>query len=89
VGAARLRGEPEGLGRLRERAARAGFLVVAPTLPTADQFGGTVQNLGNNTRSLGHVAEVFDPAQADGRGAPGDDGRRLGASGLVASYVAA
>jgi hypothetical protein len=35
------------------RAARAGFLVVAPTLPTADLFGGTVQNLGNNTLFLG------------------------------------
>ena len=48
------------------RVARAGFLVVAPTLPTADLFGCTVQNVGNNPRFLNHVGEVFDPAPADG-----------------------
>jgi len=70
------------------RAARAGFLVVAPTLPTADLFGCTVQNLGNNPRFLNHVAEVFDPASADGR-RTGHGGRPVGAGAISASYVEA
>ncbi len=67
------------------RAAQAGFLVVAPTLPTADLFGCTVQNLGNNPRFLNHVAEVFDPAPSDG-GDRGVDSNPVGAGALAASY---
>ena len=67
------------------RAARAGFLVVALTLPTADLFGCTVQNLGNNPRFLNHVAEVFDPAPAEG-GDTGNDSNPVGAGALAASY---
>ncbi|NNH68509.1 alpha/beta hydrolase [Nocardia uniformis] len=36
-----------------------GFLVFAPTLPTANIFGCTVQNLGNNTNFLHNVADLF------------------------------
>lgn len=43
-------------------AAAAGFVVFAPTLPTADLFGCTVQNLGNNTRFLSNVAGLFATA---------------------------
>ena len=57
-------------------AAAAGFVVFVPTLPTADLFGCTVQNLGNNTRFLGNVASLFATA-----------GDPLGA--LSTSYAAA
>ena len=57
-------------------AAAAGFVVFVPTLPTADLFGCTVQNLGNNTRFLSNVASLFATA-----------GDPLGA--LSTSYAAA
>lgn len=57
-------------------AAAAGFVVFVPTLPTADLFGCTVQNLGNNTRFLSNVAGLFATA-----------GDPLGA--LSTSYAAA
>ena len=40
-------------------AAAAGFVVFAPTLPTANLFGCTVQSTGNNTRFLAGVANLF------------------------------
>ena len=70
------------------RAARAGFLVVAPTLPTADLFGCTVQNLGNNTRFLGHVATLFDRPAVDG-GVAVHPGTGVGAGALLASFLGA
>ncbi len=45
-----------------------GFLVFVTTLPSADLFGCTVQNLGNNTRFLSNIADLFGRA-ADPRGA--------------------
>ncbi|OPC79675.1 alpha/beta hydrolase [Embleya scabrispora] len=50
------------LGDLAGRYAAAGFLVFAPTLPSADLFGCTVSNLGNNTAFLDHVADLFGKA---------------------------
>ncbi|GID90784.1 alpha/beta hydrolase [Amorphoplanes digitatis] len=41
---------------LAEHYAAAGFLVFAPTLPSADIFGCTVSNLGNNNPFLNNVA---------------------------------
>jgi dienelactone hydrolase len=41
---------------LAEHYAAAGFLVFAPTLPSADLYGCTVNNLGNNTPFLNNVA---------------------------------
>ena len=41
------------------KAADAGFLVMATTLPTADLFGCTVENIGNNTDFLNNVASMF------------------------------
>jgi hypothetical protein len=43
-------------------AAAAGFVVFAPTLPTANLFGCTVQSLGDNTRFLTGVATLFAQA---------------------------
>lgn len=40
-------------------AAGAGFVVFAPTLPTANLFGCTVQSTGSNTRFLTGVAALF------------------------------
>ncbi|WP_280338945.1 alpha/beta hydrolase [Nocardia neocaledoniensis] len=43
--------------------AERGYLVFAPSLPFLDIHGCTLQNLGDNTGFLGHVAELFaDPA---------------------------
>ena len=39
--------------------AGAGALVVTTTLPTADMFGCTVENVGNNTLYLNNVADLF------------------------------
>ncbi|MGY2063419.1 hypothetical protein ACW9HQ_51715, partial [Nocardia gipuzkoensis] len=39
-----------------KKLAAQGFLVFAPTLPTADTFGCTLENLGNNTDFLHNVA---------------------------------
>ena len=41
------------------KAADAGFVVMATTLPSADLFGCTVQNIGNNTDFLNNVATMF------------------------------
>ena len=49
-------------------AADIGFVVFAPTLPSADLFGCTVQNLGNNSGFLRNVAGLF-AAAADHCGA--------------------
>ncbi|MEV6347401.1 alpha/beta hydrolase [Actinoplanes sp. NPDC051851] len=40
----------------------AGFLVVAPTLPSADIYGCTISNLGNNTVFLKSVAALLGTA---------------------------
>lgn len=51
--------------------AAQGFLVFAPTLPTANAFGCTLENLGNNTNFLHNVADLFgkavDPGDKLGR----------------------
>lgn len=56
---------------LASKYAGAGYLVFAPTLPTANLYGCTLQNLGNNTDFLGNVADLFakmsDPADKLGR----------------------
>ncbi|WP_194832942.1 alpha/beta hydrolase [Nocardia sp. XZ_19_369] len=52
--------------------AAQGFLVFAPTLPTANAFGCTVENLGNNTNFLHNVADLFGKAA--------DPGDKLGRS---------
>ncbi|MGW4247756.1 alpha/beta hydrolase [Nocardia sp. NPDC004722] len=52
--------------------AAQGFLVFAPTLPTANFFGCTLENLGNNTDFLHNVADLF--------GKSGDLGDKLGRS---------
>ncbi|RDI60591.1 alpha/beta hydrolase [Nocardia pseudobrasiliensis] len=45
-----------------KRFAARGFLVFAPTLPTANTFGCTLENLGNNTDFLHNVADLFGKA---------------------------
>ncbi|UGT44084.1 alpha/beta hydrolase [Nocardia yamanashiensis] len=52
--------------------AEQGFLVFAPTLPTANLLGCTIANLGNNTDFLHNVADLFGKA--------GDPGDKLGRS---------
>ncbi|MFA1547879.1 hypothetical protein [Actinomadura chokoriensis] len=56
---------------LASRYAGAGYLVFAPTLPTANLLGCTLQNIGNNTDFLGNVADLFakmgDPSDKLGR----------------------
>ncbi|MFB7719709.1 MULTISPECIES: hypothetical protein [unclassified Nocardia] len=42
--------------------AAQGFLVFAPTLPTANILGCTLENLGNNTDFLHNVADLFGKA---------------------------
>ncbi|WP_207947122.1 hypothetical protein [Actinomadura sp. 7K507] len=42
--------------------ASEGYLVFAPTLPSAHIFGCTLQNIGNNTDFLGNVADLFGKA---------------------------
>jgi hypothetical protein len=59
------------LGALATTLADAGALVVVTTLPTADMFGCTVENVGNNTLYLNNVADLFgkknDPNDKLGR----------------------
>ncbi|MGW0364697.1 alpha/beta hydrolase [Streptomyces sp. NPDC002990] len=52
----------EHLEDLARRYAAAGFVVFAPTLPSADMFGCTVSNIGNNTGFLDNVADLFGKA---------------------------
>ncbi|MFJ3666897.1 hypothetical protein ACIPSE_10625 [Streptomyces sp. NPDC090106] len=47
---------------LAEHYAAAGYLVFVPTLPSADIFGCTLQNLGNNKPFLNNVATWFSGA---------------------------
>jgi dienelactone hydrolase len=42
--------------------AGAGYLVFAPTLPSAHLLGCTLQNIGNNTDFLNNVADLFGKA---------------------------
>ena len=49
---------------LATKAGTQGFAVMATTLPTADLFGCTVQNLGNNTAYLNNVANLFASTSA-------------------------
>ncbi|MGW4797322.1 hypothetical protein ACWEPC_33365, partial [Nonomuraea sp. NPDC004297] len=66
-------GTKDGMADTARRFAAQGFLVFAPTLPSAHIFGCTLQNLGNNTGFLRNVAALFgDPA-----------------AGLAASFAAA
>lgn len=56
---------------LASKYAAAGYLVFAPTLPTANIFGCTLENIGDNTDFLGNVADLFakmgDPSDKLGR----------------------
>ncbi len=56
---------------LASKYAAAGYLVFTPTLPTANIFGCTLENIGNNTDFLGNVADLFvkmgDPSDKLGR----------------------
>ncbi len=66
--------------------AAAGYAVMATTLPTANLFGCTVQNVGNNRTFLNNIAGLFGSA-AGGSGAIvsgyNDAARRAGRSGLA------
>lgn len=53
--------------------AAAGYVAFATTLPTADMFGCTVENVGNNTLYLNNIATIFGQAGS-------------GSGALVASY---
>ncbi|AYF75491.1 alpha/beta hydrolase [Nocardia yunnanensis] len=55
-----------------QKFAERGFLVFAPTLPTANALGCTLENLGNNTDFLDNVADLF--------GKSADPGDKLGRS---------
>ncbi|MFI6480978.1 alpha/beta hydrolase [Nonomuraea sp. NPDC050663] len=78
--------------------AGAGFLVFAPTLPSADLFGCTVNNTGNNTDFLHNVADLFgkaaDPGDklgrsfADARAKAGRPGLGLPAKFVFAGHSA-
>ena len=63
-----------------------GYVVMATTLPTANLFGCTVQNIGNNTGFLDNIASLFGSA-AGGSGAIvsgfNDATNRAGRSGLA------
>ncbi len=52
------------LADLAEHYAAAGFAVFAPTLPSADIFGCTVSNLGNNAPFLNNVATWLGQANS-------------------------
>lgn len=52
------------LADLAEHYAAAGFVVFAPTLPSADIFGCTVSNLGNNAPFLNNVATWLGQANS-------------------------
>lgn len=58
----------------------AGFLVFAPTLPSADIYGCTVNNLGNNTVFLNSIAAWI--------GRAGDSGAALATSYAAAAKAA-
>ncbi|WP_436534232.1 alpha/beta hydrolase [Actinoplanes sp. HUAS TT8] len=65
---------------LARRYQAAGFLVFAPTLPSADIYGCTVNNLGNNTVFLKSVAAWIGQA--------GDSGGALATSYAAAARTA-
>lgn len=66
--------------------AAAGYVVFATSLPTADLFGCTVQNIGNNRGYLNNIASMFGSA-AGGSGALvssyNNAASRAGRSGLA------
>ncbi|MFD3326618.1 alpha/beta hydrolase [Streptomyces sp. NPDC058701] len=70
---------------LARQYASAGFIVFAPTLPSADLFGCTISNLGNNTPYLNNIADLFgkasDPNDKFGRSFS-EAARKAGRPGL-------
>lgn len=64
-------GSNDAMAHTATKFADQGSLVFAPTLPTANLFGCTVQNIGNNTDFLRNVADLFakaaDPSDKLGR----------------------
>lgn len=77
---------------LAEHYATAGFAVFAPTLPSANLYGCTVNNIGNNTAFLDNVADLLGKAtdSTDKLGRSWNDARtRAGRPGLAlpTSYV--
>ncbi len=48
--------------------ADAGYLVFAPSIPSADPAGCTLQNVTGNTAFLAGIADLFDPRAAAGLG---------------------
>ncbi|BCJ76785.1 hypothetical protein CS0771_63290 [Catellatospora sp. IY07-71] len=71
---------------LAEHYAAAGFVVFAPTLPSANLYGCTVNNIGNNTDFLNNVADLLgkatDPNDKLGRSFA-DARNRAGRAGLA------
>jgi hypothetical protein len=82
------------LADLAEHYAAAGFAVFAPTLPSADIFGCTVSNLGNNAPFLNNVATWLGQADNAGGALARSYANALSRAGrpaspLPASYVIA
>ncbi|MFC4121617.1 hypothetical protein [Nonomuraea zeae] len=61
-------GTNDGMADTAQRFAAQGFLVFAPTLPSAHIYGCTLQNLGNNTDFLRNVAALFGNSADPGAG---------------------
>ncbi|GAA1499585.1 hypothetical protein GCM10009827_002170 [Dactylosporangium maewongense] len=86
------------LADLAEHYAAAGFVVFAPTLPSADIFGCTVSNLGNNAPFLNNVATWLGQANnasgalarsyADALGKAGRPAGTLPTSYVIAGHSA-
>lgn len=66
--------------------AAAGYVVFATTLPTADLFGCTLENVGNNRPYLNNIAAMFGSAASGSGGlvtSYNDAARRAGRTGLA------
>ncbi|MFI6817517.1 alpha/beta hydrolase [Nonomuraea sp. NPDC050328] len=85
-------GSNDGMTDTAQRFAADGFLVFAPTLPSANIFGCTLQNLGNNTAFLGNVADVLagglDRSFADARARAGRPDLALPGAFVLAGHSA-
>ena len=78
--------------------AESGYLAMATTMPTADLFGCTVQNIGNNTPWLNNVAAMlaglgdtgsaFGRSYADAAGKAGRTGQAMPSKLLMSGHSA-
>lgn len=75
-------GTNDGMTDTARRFADQGFLVFAPTLPSAHIYGCTLQNLGDNTGFLNNVAALFGGSAALSRSFS-DAAGKAGRSGLA------